>query len=56
MNEVGDGRIMFFGGTHLHFILSVQYLNLIQLLLQVELAYFDHGDILPYVIRNLSKQ
>lgn len=24
--------------------------------LQVELAYFDHGGILPFVIRNLIKQ
>ena len=34
-----------------------QLLTLILLLhLQVELAYFNHGGILPYVIRNLTKQ
>lgn len=30
--------------------------NLAHLFLQVELAYFDHGGILHYVIRNLIKQ
>lgn len=27
----------------------------VKLIVQVELAYYDHGGILQYVIRNLSK-
>lgn len=39
----------------IHFVSMFQPKNL-KFNLQVELAYFDHGGILPYVIRNLIKQ